>query len=173
MPESYSAVLDARLVFEEVGDPTIDPGAVSSAVGNVEAQSGGRRWTNGTGSGKVGAAYKRIRTIGSGATDTYDLLAAGSLQTPLGRPIDLDELKALSLKVTSGEVKIIKHGTNGLDIFTSNNEGFQLKAAGGLRAVVLDMGPDGLDVSSNSRFEVVETSGAASATYEIAFIGAE
>ncbi len=110
MPESYSAVLDARLVFEEVGDPTIDPGAISSAVGNVEAQAGGRRWTNGTGLGKVGAAYKRIRTIGSGATDTYDLLAAGGLQTPLGRPIDLDELKALSLQVTSGDVSVIYQG---------------------------------------------------------------
>ncbi len=61
----------------------------------------------------------------------------------------------------------------GSDIFTSNNEGFQLKSACWLVAVVFDMVPDGLDVTSNSRFEIVETSGAASATYELALIGAE
>jgi hypothetical protein len=114
-----------------------------------------------------------MATIGSGATDTYDLLAAGGLIGPLGELIDLDELKGLALRVTSGEVKFIRHGANGLAMFTSNNEGLQLKSAGGLRAVVLDFGPDGLDVTTDSKFEIVETSGLASATYELAFIGAK
>lgn len=173
MSSTFSALLNARLVFEEVSDPAVAPGVSASAQGTVEASTGGRRWSNGAGSGQIGAAYRTMATIGSGATDSYDLLAAGGLIGPLGEPIDLDELKGLALRVTSGEVKFIRHSSNGIALFTSNNEGLQLKSAGGLRAVVLDFGPDGLDVTTDSKFEIVETSGAASATYELAFIGAK
>ena len=173
MPNTFSAVLDASLVFEEVADPAVSPGAISSATGTVEALTGGRRWTTGTGTGKIGAVYRRLRTVGSGATDSYDVLAAGSLTTPLGEAIDLDELKGLALRVTSGSIKFQKPGSNGLALFTTNNHGLLLSATAGLRAIVLDLGPDGLDVTVNSKFDIVEATGAATATYELALIGAE
>tara|TARA_R110000823_G_scaffold35078_2_gene97061 strand:+ start:216 stop:737 length:522 start_codon:yes stop_codon:yes gene_type:complete len=173
MPNTFSAVLDASLVFEEVADPAINPGAVMDATGTVAAATGGRRWTTGTGTGKIGAAYRRLRTVASGATDSYDLLAAGSLLSPLGEAIDLDELKGLALRVTSGSIKFQKPGSNGLALFTSNNHGLLLSATAGLRAIVLDLGPDGLDVTVNSKFDIVEATGAATATYELALIGAE
>ena len=105
--------------------------------------------------------------------DSYDLLAAGSLLSPLGEAIDLDELKGLALRVTSGSIKFQKPGSNGLALFTSNNHGLLLSATAGLRAIVLDLGPDGLDVTVNSKFDIVEATGAATATYELALIGAE
>ena len=173
MSSTFSALLNARLVFEEVADPAVAPGVSASAQGTVEASTGGRRWSNGAGSGQIGAAYRRLRTVASGATDSYDLLAAGSLVSPLGESIDLDELKGLALRVTSGSVKFQKPGSNGLGLFTTNNHGLLLSATAGLRAIVLDLGPDGLDVTVNSKFDIVEATGAATATYELALIGAE
>jgi hypothetical protein len=173
MASTFSALLNARLVFEEVADPAVNPGAIINATGTVDATTGGRRWTTGTGTGKIGAAYRRLRTVASGATDSYDLLAAGSLVSPLGESIDLDELKGLALRVTSGSVKFQKPVSNGLGLFTTNNHGLLLSATAGLRAIVLDLGPDGLDVTVNSKFDIVEATGAATATYELALIGAE
>ena len=173
MSSTFSALLNARLVFEEVADPAVAPGVSASAQGTVEASTGGRRWSNGAGSGQIGAAYRRLRTVASGATDSYDLLAAGSLVSPLGESIDLDELKGLALRVTSGSVKFQKPGSNGLGLFTTNNHGLLLSATAGLRAIVLALGPDGLDVTVNSKFDIVEATGAATATYELALIGAE
>lgn len=173
MATEYSALMEMRLLSTEKLDPTVDPGASGQPSAEVSIGSGGVRWKNGGGNGQIQRNYKRIRTIGSGATDSYDLLAAGSLTTPNGESIDLDEVKGLILRVTAGEVKFVKATTGGLDCFTAADEGMQLGATAALQALGLYFGADGLDVTTNSKFAIIETSGAGTATYELEFIGAE
>lgn len=174
MAHKYSARMDLRIVAEETLDPSVAPYAAGANTITVENATAGRRWSDGQGSGQVDAIYRRTQaSLGISATDTYNVLAAGGLQTPSGSVIDLDELKGLAIRCTSGECKLVATASNGLGLFTAASEGLQLKATGGLRAVALDLGPDGLDVTTNSQFAVVETSGAATAAYELEFIGAE
>ena len=173
MASTYSAEMTIRLRAEEALDATADPGSSGVLPIEVVNATGGRRWTDGGGSGQIEKCYKRVRTISAGATDAYDLLAAGSLTTPAGASIDADELKALVLRVTSGEVKLVGAALNALDCFTAASEGVKLAASGGLRCLALDFGPDGLDVAANSKFEIIETSASATADYELELIVAE
>lgn len=173
MATKFSAVMELRLLAEEALDVTVDPGSDGTLPVEVTIGSGGARWANGGASGQVGACYKRLRTVGISGTDSYDLLAAGALKTPAGATIDADELKGLVLKVTSGACKLQAPAASGLGIFTAASQGLQLSATGGLRSVALYFGPDGLDVTTNSKFDIVESSGAATATYELILIVAE
>ena len=173
MASVYSALLEMRLLAEETLDASVDPGTSGTLPVEIANVTGGRRWSTGTGSGKIGRSYKRVRTVGSGVTDSYDLLAAGSLTTPAGAAIDLDELKGVVIRVTSGQVQLAAPAANFLTIFADASGAINMGAVAGLRAIALDFGPDGLDVSVNSKFDVIETSGAATATYEIEFVGAE
>jgi hypothetical protein len=174
MAHKYSARMNLRLVAEETLDPTTAPYASGASTLNSPGTYSVRNWSDGQASGQIDAVYRRVQSsLASSTTDTYDVLAAGGLQTPSGSVIDLDELKGLVIKCTAGEVKLVATAANGLGCFTAASEGLQLKAAGGLRAVALDFGPDGLDVTTASQFAITETSGAASAGYELSFIGAE
>lgn len=141
--------------------------------GSIENVSGGRRWTSGTASGQVDRVFRKNYTISSGATQAFDLLAAGSLTDVQGQAIDADELKAVVIKITSGAALFQSPVANGLDCFTDAQAGLQLKASGGLRCVALDFGPDGLSVTTNSKFDLIESTSAASASVEVAFICAQ
>jgi len=165
-----NALLQIRLVMDEILDSSADPGASGTVQAVVENANGGRRWANGGGSGQVERVYKRIRTLASGATDTYDVLAAGSLVTPGGQPIDLDEVKALCLHVVSGECKLVATGASFLGVFTAASEGIKLSAG---QTVALDLGAAGIDSTTASQFAVTETSASASVEYRLAFIGAQ
>lgn len=173
MATAYSALMQIVLIAEETPDVTVDPGATGGLAVKVENANGGRRWSDGTGDGKIGRDYKRIRTIGAGGTDSYNTLAAGSLLTPNGAAIDLDELKGLVLKVTSGQIQLAAPAANFLGIFSDATDVINLNATGGLKCIALDFGSDGLDVTVNSTFDIIETSGAAGAVYELSFVGAE
>ena len=130
MASVYSALLEMRLLAEETLDASVDPGTSGTLPVEIANVTGGRRWSTGTGSGKIG-------------------------------------------RVTSGQVQIAAPAANFLTIFSDASDVINMNAVAGLRAIALDFGPDGLDVSVNSKFDVIETSGAATATYEIEFVGAE
>ena len=172
MANEYTALVVTEITAVEKLDGTTGDGVTGDKTGTMVNATGGRRWSNGTGSGKIGKIYKAILAFTSGETKNYNLLAAGSLTTPDGESIDADELKFLGVKCTAGEFKFVGTVSNQLDVFTAASEGLQLKAAGGLRSLPLDFGPDGLDVTTNSQFALIET-GSSTAAGELIFGVAE
>ena len=83
--------------------------------------------------------------------------------------IDLGELKGFSLRCTSGEIQLTASAGTPLPFFAAAADGIKLEAG---HALALSFGAAGLDVTTNSLFEITETSGASSATYELVFHGA-
>jgi len=131
--------------------------------------TGTSRWKDGTGSGQVDRRYREDATLGAGATDSYNLLAAGGLTDDENQAIDLDELKMLAIKCTAGEITIEAPVANGLSIFKAAEDGIVL--ASGQR-FGLDLGAAGIDVTTNSKFDVTDSGGGGS-TYSIVFAGAQ
>lgn len=170
MAHTYNASLAIDFAAETVFDSSVSPFASGSTPQNTRNVNGGRRWKAGGASGQIEAVYKRTRTVGSGATDSYNVLAAGALETPAGETIDLDELKAIVVKCTAGAIKVVGGTSNPVSCFTGSGQGVALSAD---QTFAMDLGPGGVDVTTNGTFEVVETSASASATYELQFIGAE
>lgn len=137
-------------------------------VDKIENTTGGTIWTNGTGSGKADRVYFRSRSaLGAGATDSYNLLAAGSLVDVYNQAIDADELKALVLKVTSGAVKLEAPAANFIGIFADASDVILLGASAKCNTIAFDFGAAGLDVTTNASFDITETSGATTANYEL------
>lgn len=159
------------------GDAQVAPGSpyegeIRSLLENV---SGGRRYTNGTGSGQVNTVYYRNRTatgdgtLGAGGTDSYNLLAAGALTDVFGATVDMDELKMLVVVVDSGAIKIDAPAANAIPIFADPTDVILLAS---VKCIALDFGAAGLDVTTNSKFDIIETSGATAAGYYLLAIGA-
>lgn len=128
------------------------------------------RWVQGTGSGQADRSYMRIRTIPSAATDAYNTLLAGALRDIHGQTIDLDEIKALVLRCTSGAIKLVASAGTPMGIFLAAGDGIPLVAG---QYVVFGLGAAGLNVAVNSLFEITETTGTGSSGYELAFVGAQ
>lgn len=152
-------------------DGYLSPGT-PHADGTAHPIGGTRRTTNGTGSAQADQILLATYTISASGTQAFNTLAAGSLEDIYGNAIDLDEFKMLVIEITSGEAKLVKNATNGMAFFTANDEGIQLNASGGLRRVGFDFGPDGLDVTTNSKFDIIETSTSATATVNVFLCGA-
>lgn len=164
------STLSARLVVKASAD--LQPDApYSLAIGHVlENATGGRGWKQGTGSGQVDRVYQVNGSLSSAATDSYNLLAAGSLTDVLGQAIDADELKALVLKCETGDIALGAPASNFLGIFNAANDAILLTAG---QSVAFDLGATGIDVTTNASFDVAETSGAAAATYSLWLIVAQ
>ena len=165
MASTASAELTIRFLTTMTPDTTT--GITGDQHGDVEQTD---RWTQGTGSSQVDRAYKRVRTIGIGATDSYNLLAAGSLEDIIGQAIDADEAKALVVLCTDGEIKVTGAAANGLGCFTAASEGNALSEG---QFVAIGLGKAGLDVTVNSKFDITETSGTATAAYTLGLIVAQ
>ena len=147
----------------------------SPTGGNLQAPllnvAGGRRWTDGQTSGKIDRAYIRRRSgLGIGASDTYNLLAAGALEDIAGQTIDADELKGIMIRCTSGAINMTRPAANGLTIFTAVSQGIHLVSG---QAVAFDLGAVGVDVTTASQFLVTESTGTATADYELWLIVAQ
>lgn len=142
-------------------------------LGEVQAQlanaAGGEQFTQGQSSGQSDRVYVRgSRSLGIGATDAYNLLAAGSLKDPLGQTIDLDELKGLMLICLTGKIRLIASTGTPITLFQAAGDAINLSAG---QFAMFGFGPTGLSVETNSLFEILETGGAGS-TYSILFFGA-
>jgi hypothetical protein len=172
MANSYSALIVIECTAEETLDATAGDGASGAMRGSVVNATGGRRFSNGTGSGKIGKWYKAVLAFTSGQTKSYDLLAAGSLTTPDGVAIDADELKVMVIQCDTGEFQLAAPAANFLAIFSDASDVLNLNSIGGLRCIGMDFGPDGLDVTTNSKLDLIET-GSAPATGSIIFGVAE
>ncbi len=135
----------------------------------LENNTNGRRFKNGTGSGQVDRVYQVDGTLGAGATDDYDLLAAGSLTDVYGQAIDADELKAIVIKCNTGEVSFQGNASNQLSLFTSASQGIVLGAGA---TAGFDLGAAGIDVTTNSKFEILDSDGGGS-TYSLWLICAQ
>lgn len=125
--------------------------------------------TPGTGSGKADQAYRVDGSLSSSGSATYNVLAAGSLTTPLGEAVDMDEVKAIIVKVLTGTVNVEAAASNGLACFTGAGEGVKLSAG---QWVALGLGAGGVGVGTAGSLTVAEAgSPAAAATYELLIIG--
>lgn len=165
-----NSIASASLLVQLLTDLTPDPatGVTGAVHGNVEQRD---RFTQGTSSGEVDRPYKRERSaLGAGATDSYDLLAAGSLKDLLGQTIDADEIKGIVVLCTDGAIEVTADAANGLECFTAASEGCKL-AAGQWWA--MGFGAAGLACAANSKFLITETSSGATADYTLGFIVAQ
>lgn len=148
--------------------------ATSPASGDVVLEcvnsAGGTRWTNGTGSGNVDRAFYVSDAVAAAATDSYNLLAAGSLEDIYNQAIDADELKGLVIKCLTGAIKVV--GTTGtpIGLFVAAGDGINLAAG---HTLAVDFGATGLTVSTNSLFEITDTAGGSGSTYELWFVVAQ
>jgi hypothetical protein len=149
-------------------DPAAESGADGGPIPITSEQTD--RWKQGTGSGQNDREYQRKRTVGAGATDSYNTLAAGSLVDRLNQAIDLDEFKSVSIKCTDGQIEVVGSAGNPLPMFTGAGEGFNLSAG---QMCAFSLGSAGIDVTVNSLFEITETSTTAPATYVLTFTGAQ
>ncbi len=132
--------------------------------------SSGARLTDGTGSGQADRVYRKSGTLAASATDTINLLAAGSLTDALGQAIDLDELKQLVVKCVTGSIKVVRPSSNGLTFFVAANDGINLSAG---QTNATDFGAGGLALSTNATFEITDTAGGSGSTYELYLVGAQ
>jgi|TARA_Y100000310_G_C20641918_1_gene794435 hypothetical protein len=135
----------------------------------LENATGGRRWKQGTGSGQVDRAYMADGSLGAGATDDYNLLAAGSLVDVYNQAIDADELKGVVIRCETGEIEFRGDAANALSMFTNASEGITLAAG---QSAGFDLGAAGIDVTTDSKFEVFDSDGGGS-TYTLWLIVAQ
>lgn len=154
-----------HLLLNFLGDAKTTP-RTDQPGGSLENVVGGRRWTDGTGSGQVDTTFvDAARVLGSSATQSYDFLAAGTLEDIDGNTVDLDELKMLAIVVSAGDVIINAPAANFLGIFTDATDILNVSTA-----YFQDFGPAGLDVTTNSKIDV--TAGGSGATYTLIAVGA-
>lgn len=143
-----------------------DPAQPDPVNLKLENDPQGQRWTAGTGSGEVDRPFMYEGALAAAATDSYDLVAAGALEDIFGQAIDADELKGIVVECVTGQIEFRAPAANGLSIFTAVSEGLQLEAG---HMVGFDLGDDGIEVSvsTNSKFDVVDTFGGVGSTYKL------
>lgn len=165
MATKLAALLTIVATADLASDPAADPGGTGTVRQTVENNTNGRRWTQGTASGQADRVYKKLGSLAGSGSDSFNLLAAGSLTDILGQSIDADELKAIAVKCKTGEITFKATATNGISLFTAASEGLKLSAG---QMVGVDLGDAGIDVTTNAQFEIAEAgSPAAAATYEV------
>lgn len=163
--------LQVHLLMQMVADlapTTPHAGAVLERIRNNANATDGSRWTQGTGSGQVDQLYVVQGSLGAGATNSYNTLAAGALEDIYGAAVDLDELKGMILVPLSGAIRLEAPAANFIGLFDDASDLLNVPAGG----MALDWGAAGLDVTTNSKFDITEDTGAATATYLLAFWGA-
>jgi hypothetical protein len=160
------STLAARLVINALAD--LQPAApFAQDIGHrVEYANG---WKQGTASGQVDRVYMVSGSLSASATDSYDLLAAGSLTDVLGQAIDADELKGFVLRCDTGTIECTGEATNPIGIFKAGGDGFNL-STGAIAA--FSYGAAGIDVTTDSKFDITEAVGS-TATYTLWLIVAQ
>lgn len=168
MASVASALLEMNMVMELIPDTSTADGALRKQIRNA---TGGRTFSNGTASGQADRWYYRSRAgLSAGATDNYNFLAAGSLTDPLGQAIDADEIKGYILKVTSGSVKLDAPASAFWPIFEDASDVY---VVGEGQAVMHDFGPGGISVAAAASIDITESTGGATADYELAVLIAQ
>jgi hypothetical protein len=164
---STSLAVSLRIVAQ--ADLTPSSPITGAILARLENATGGRYWTQGTSTGNASQCYIADVTLSSGQTVNYNTLAAGALVDTGGATVDLDELKGLIVLCNTGAIKIDAPAANFIGIFADATDKIRIGAG---QCVAFDFGPGGLDVTTNSKWDIVETASAA-ATYSIMFWGAQ
>ena len=159
----------ARLTIDVAADMTPDAPLTGPIRGNLNNGSKGQVWTDGNASGQVDQIYRATHTIGAAATVNFDTLAAGALLDIAGDTVNLDELKYLLVKCVSGAIEVLAPGANFIGIFKAAADTFILAAG---QSLAVDLGAAGLDVTTNSKFDITDTAGGAGSSVDVAFGGA-
>lgn len=150
----------AALTIDAQGTMT----ATSPYAGDVRANcTDVERWTDGDSSGQISRILYRSETMASGETDTYNLLAAGSLTDVYGQAIDADEIKGLVLRCITGSVSLKAPAFNFLTCFGAAGDKIILAAG---HTIAINFGAGGLALSTSASLAVAEEA-AAAATYEL------
>jgi hypothetical protein len=164
------STLSARLHIEARADLTPAAPYAQSVGHTLENETGGAGWRNGTGSGQVDRVYMVSGSLSSGATDAYNLLAAGALTDVLGQAIDADELKGIVLKCDTGSIEMTAAASNGIGLFKAASDGINIPTGA---TVAWSLGAGGLDVTTDASFNVTEATSGAAATYTLWLIVAQ
>ena len=163
-----AAVSSARLVISLVASTVPASPVAGELTASLENGSGGARWTDGQASGMIDRAYRVEGTLAAAAVDTYDVLAAGSLRDINGAVIDLDEIKGLVLKCNTGSIKFLAPAANFLTFFGATGDYINLTAG---QMIAVDFATAGTLLTTNSKFNVVDSFGGSGSTYSLMFIG--
>lgn len=164
---STSLSVSLRIIAQ--ADLTPSSPITGAILARLENATGGRFWTQGTSVGNADRVFLTDMTLTAGQTVSYNTLAAGALTDIYGQAIDLDELKGLIVLCNTGAIKIDAPAANFIGIFADASDLIKL---GATHCFAMDFGATGLDVTTNSKWDIVETASAA-ATYSIMFWGAQ
>lgn len=162
------AIVSARMIILLRGESS--PASPRDGVigTTLENGSGGARWTNGQASGMVDKIYRTEGTLAAAGIDSYNVLAAGSLNDIVGGVIDLDEMKAFELVCVTGSIKLVAPAANFLSLFVAATDGVNLTAG---QTIALDFGAAGISLGANGKFDITDTFGGAGSTYSLMFVG--
>lgn len=164
------STLSARLHIKAAAD-LLPAAPHTKPVGHsIENAAGGQGWRNGQASGQVDRVLLANGSLSSGGTTAYDLLAAGSLTDVLGQAIDADELKGIVIKCLTGNIEVTGDATNPIGFFKAGSDGINIPTGA---TFAMDFGDAGLDVTTDSKFSVTESTSAAAATYQIWLVVAQ
>ena len=166
MPTSASASMLIQVQAAVVGSSPV----LGTLQGDMSNGATGARWTQGTGSGNIDRVFRKNYTIAAAGTQSFNTLAAGSLTDIHAQAIDLDEIKGLMIKCVTGAIKVDAPATGFMGFFGSATD-FIVLAAG--QTLALEFGATGLDVTTNSKFDLIDTAGGSGSTVEVAFFGAQ
>ncbi len=159
--------LAASLRIDALASQTGDSPVTGDRHANMKQTT---HWTNGTGSGQVNRVYHENHTLSASATDSFNTLAAGSLTDIDGQAIDLDELKGFKIRCTSGSIEVAGTTGNPMPLFKAAGDAINLAAG---QEFAANFGAAGLDVTTNSLFEVTDTAGGSGSAYTLWFTGAQ
>jgi hypothetical protein len=160
----------ARIMIEATSTPAANAGKSGPRLSLLENATGGTYWTSGNASGQADTIYNPgLKTLAAAATDSYNTLAAGALTDIEGATVDLDELKCIVVRCVSGAIKIDAPAANYMGFFGTATDYVPLGAG---QTWAMDFGPGGLNVTVNSKFDIVDTNGGSGSTYYIEMVGA-
>ena len=138
---------------------------------DIENVAGGHSTINGQGADQADRCYAKLGTLAAAATDGYNTLAAGSLVDSQAQAIDLDKLKMIVVKCLTGSIKIDAPAANYMGFFGTATDYVPLRAGQTWGLDLIGTNGLGLDVTVNSKFDIVDTFGGAGSTYQLLFAG--
>ena len=129
------------------------------------------QFTNGTGADQANAIWHDRRTIGAGLNETLDLNdPANTLTDAFGRELEFTKVRLMILRLVSetGALKIEPTATGWVSAFLND---INMGAGGWMVLYAPTVTAYSVAEPANDKIRITETSGAASVTYDIVFVG--
>lgn len=105
-----------------------------STLRNDLAQSHSKSWSFGTGNDQINALFADQRQLAASATEDLDL-AGGTLTDAFGNPLTMTKVKAIYVRAldtndAANAVRVARHATAGIPIFTAASDAVDLPPDG-------------------------------------------